>query len=886
MAGNLPTGMVTFLFTDIEGSTRMWEGHPDEMQGALERHDDILRTVIEANGGYVFSTAGDSFAAAFQDPDIAVEAARQTQQVLDAEPWPAHTVISVRMGLHTGETWEKDRDYFGHTLNVAARLMSAGHGGQILVSNTTNELLAGAPTVSLGEHRLKDLSQARQVWQVIDPRTFPPLRTLDRRSHNLPVEHTPLVGREADIDDVVEQIGAGRLVTLSGPGGMGKTRLAMAAAAELIDEFEDGVWLCELAGVPQGDAVAHAVARTLNTSAASGGTVAEAVGTYLRRRNLLLVLDNCEHVVDAVADLVDTILAASPATVVITTSRESIGVSGEHVMTVRSLATDGDDSPGKQLFVQRAADQVSTFDPDDSDLDTISEICRQLDGIPLAIELAAARARSMSVTEIRSRLSESFRLLRGDRHRVARHRTITAAIDWSYEDLAPEEQAAFERLSVFAGGFTISAAESVVGDDEIDAVDVLDLLDELVHKSLVVVSERGATTRFRLLEPIRQFAAARLRGRDDAELVSDRHADYYTEWARRHGPEPKAEVDNLRVALHWHLAQGRVANGLRLVRPVSSSLLLDLVLEVSDWCELACTAPGADEHPLGPQVAGQGAHAAFFRGEIDRAWRLIEMAEAMPAYRPERFYPSGTHATVLAYTTGDVDGSIQLLDGIDTSEPEAYVGVNYLGVMVDATRPEARDAVAALETVGRSFPQAAGFWFEARARLACADGDPDGVTAAADEFWSFAVDPGAAFDRYHAHHAVLARLAAACMSGDIDEAVLEAAADAVRVTRDIGQASDQWYLHDAIAKLLWLLDERDEAVRLRAAVMASPYSGAFAFCHVAALDALAAARVDEVSSLTMDDLAESTLATLEEAIDWIRAQGGSSRSPRLATFGP
>ena len=454
-----PSGVVTFLFTDVEGSTRRWESDAQAMRAALVVHDKVLRTAIEAYDGFLFSHTGDGFVAAFASPMSAVNAAIDAQRELQ---------LPVRMGLATGEAELRDGDYFGTVLNRAARVMAAGHGGQILLAESTAGLLSGVDLVDLGPRRLRDLPTAVGLFQVRAPglRTdFPPLRALDASPGNLRPATTSFIGRESEVAEVQAAVKAHRLVTLTGVGGVGKTRLAVEVAARLADEFPDGVWFFELAAVTDPAAVPDAVAAVLGITQQPGKSVAESVAAALEGRVRLLVFDNCEHVVDSVADLVEAILAASATVTILATSREGLGVSDEQLWRVPSLdVNSGTESAAVNLFVDRAHSVVSDFSlAQPGEADAVVEICRRLDGIPLAIELAASRMASMTASEVRDRLDQRFRLLVGSRRGLARHQTLRHAVAWSYDLLDDAEKPLLERCSVFAGGFDLQSACAVSG---------------------------------------------------------------------------------------------------------------------------------------------------------------------------------------------------------------------------------------------------------------------------------------------------------------------------------------------------------------------------------------------------------------------------------------
>ncbi|MGO8966328.1 ATP-binding protein [Mycobacterium sp.] len=557
-----PSGVVTFLFTDVEGSTRRWEADAEGMQKALAAHDEVLRRAIEAHGGWLFKHTGDGVCAAFASPRSAVDAAVAAQRVLE---------LPVRMGLATGEAELRESDYFGAVLNRAARVMAAGHGGQILLAESTAGLLSGVDLVDLGPRRLRDLPTPVGVFQVRAEglRTeFSPLRALDASPGNLRAATTSFIGRESEVAEVQAAVKGHRLVTLTGVGGVGKTRLALEVAGWLADEFPDGVWFFELAAVTDPAAVPDAVAAVLGITQQPGKTVTESVASALEGRSRLLVFDNCEHVVDTVADLVEAILAASATVTILATSREGVGVSDEQLWRVPSLdVNSGTESAAVNLFVDRAHSVVSDFSlAQPGEADAVVEICRRLDGIPLAIELAASRMASMTASEVRDRLDQRFRLLVGSRRGLSRHQTLRHAVAWSYDLLDDPEKALLERCSVFAGGFDLQSACAVMGSD--DDFATLDLLDALVRKSLLVADRSAGRTRFAMLETIRQFAEDHLVALGEASEIRAAHSRYFAGreadiMALWDSPRQRAAYDwftvelaNLRTAFRWAADQG------------------------------------------------------------------------------------------------------------------------------------------------------------------------------------------------------------------------------------------------------------------------------------------------------------------------------------------
>ena len=457
--GGPPSGIVTFLFTDVEGSTRRWEADPDTMRAALAIHDEVLRRTIETHGGWLFKHTGDGVCAAFASPRSAVDAAVAAQLGLE---------LPVRMGLATGETELRDADYFGAVLNRAARVMAAGHGGQILLADSTAGLVTGVDLMDLGPRRLRDLPTPVGMFQVRAPGLridFPALRAMDTSPGNLRQALTSFVGRESEVGQVQTALKAHRLVTLTGVGGVGKTRLALQVASDLAEEFPDGVWLFELAAVADPAAVPDAVATVLGITQQPGKTVTESVAGALEGRVRLLVFDNCEHVRDAAADLIEAILAHSATARILATSRERLEVADEQLWSVPSLDIGGGiKSAAASLFVERAQSVSSRFSVAEADdANAVAEICRRLDGIPLAIELAASRMASMTPIEVRDRLDHRFRLLVGSRRGLGRHQTLRHAVAWSYDHLDDAEKALLQRCSVFTGGFDLQSACAVAG---------------------------------------------------------------------------------------------------------------------------------------------------------------------------------------------------------------------------------------------------------------------------------------------------------------------------------------------------------------------------------------------------------------------------------------
>jgi predicted ATPase len=553
---------VTFLFTDVEGSTRRWEKDADLMRKALAAHDEVLRSTVEEHGGWLFKHTGDGVCAAFASPRSAVDAAVDAQRVLE---------LPVRMGIASGEAELREGDYFGTVLNRAARVMAAGHGGQILLAESTASLLGGIDLLDLGPRRLRDVPTPVGVFQVRAPglrADFPPLRALDISPGNLRRAATSFIGRESQVAEVEAAVKAHRLVTLTGVGGVGKTRLATEVAARLGDGFPDGVWFFELAAVTDPAAVPDAVAAVLGITQQPGKSVAESVAAALEGRVRLLVFDNCEHLVDAAADLIEAILDHSATVKILTTSREALGVTDEQLWPVPSLDVGtGIDSSAVTLFTERARAVAPHFSISD-EADAVVEICSRLDGIPLAIELAASRMASMTASDVRDRLGHRFRLLVGSRRGLARHQTLRQAVSWSYDLLDDAEKALLDRCSVFSGGFDLQSACAVSESDDADDYAILDLLDALVRKSLLVVDRSAGRTRFSMLETIRQFAEEQVVASGAAPEVRTAHARHFAGretdiLALWDGPRQReaydwfsVELANLRTAFRWAADHG------------------------------------------------------------------------------------------------------------------------------------------------------------------------------------------------------------------------------------------------------------------------------------------------------------------------------------------
>ena len=585
----------TFLFTDLENSTPLWENHPNLMQELAARHDALLREAIEAHRGQVVKTTGDGFHAVFEAATDAVAAALAGQQAIIEETWPADAgPLRVRMGLHTGESREREGDYYGPEVNRAARVMGVAHGGQIVISAATAALIrtASPPEVSLldlGEHRLRGLAVAEHISQVCHPALpleYPPLKSLSTYRHNLPVQLSTFVGREKELADVQRLLKETHLLTLLGPGGTGKTRLMLESVEEVIGDFAHGVWLVELAPLADPDLIPERVAAALSVQEQPGRRMRETLADYLRHKEMLLLLDNVEHLVRESAEFAEYLLQHCPKLKLLVTGREALFIGGETTYQVPSLLLPAEEeapemvahSEAAQLFLARAQAVRPDFVIGDQNASAVAEVVRRLDGIPLAIELAAARLRMLTVEQIAERLNDRFRLLTGGQRTVLpRQQTLKALIDWSWDLLEEKERALFRRLSVFSGGWSIAAAQTIASDDELDEYEVFDYLEQLINKSLVAVQyPTEGEARYGMLESIRQYAGDKLSDAGEVAIVRHRHAAFFLAFVEEAAPNlariyterPQLkrvarEFDNLRAAIAW-TQKARPAMALRI----------------------------------------------------------------------------------------------------------------------------------------------------------------------------------------------------------------------------------------------------------------------------------------------------------------------------------
>ena len=666
--------VATFLFTDIEGSSRLWEREPARMQAALARHDALARAAVVGQGGSIVKMTGDGMCAVFQDPRGAIDATLVFLRGL-AEPMASDDLaLQARCGIHVGAAQWRDNDYFGQTLNRAARIMGAAHGGQVLLSQAVVDLVRGRlPDAlslrDLGFVRLRDLASPERLYQVLHPalrQDFPALRSLEAAPNNLPQQVTSFVGREHELDEARKALARTRLLTFLGAGGIGKTRLSLQVAAEALDDYPDGAWFVELAPIADPRLVPQVVASTLGVKEDASASIADALVADLADKTSLVVLDNCEHLLDACARLADRLLRDAPKVKLMASSREPLHIAGEAVYPVPALAVPdqgkraGDSAiatfPSVRLFLERATAVSPSFRITDVNAVTVAEICRHLDGIPLAIELAAARVRAMPLDAIAARLHDRFHLLTGgSRTALPRQQTLRALIDWSHDLLPPAERVLFRRLAVFAGSWALDAAEKVCAGGEIEAAQVLDLLVSLVDKSLVVADlDHG---RYRMLETIREYAGERLQASGEDAGLRDRHLDHYVARAvaaapNLYGPDQgkwysqlDADRENLRAAHAWcDHAEGGGAKGLQLVNAIKPYWFSRGLLKVGKHATLeALGRPDAQarnlQRCLALFAAGQ---LCSFLGDYGEAIGYLEGSLAIARELDDRFRVAAT----------------------------------------------------------------------------------------------------------------------------------------------------------------------------------------------------------------------------------------------------
>lgn len=632
-------GLLTFAFTDLVGSTRLWERVPEAARQALARHYEIIQGAVASNHGTIFKTVGDACCCVFHSPIDAVSAAIAIQHALESEPWPQSTgPLRVRIGIHSGQAIVEAGDYFGPTLNRVARLMSAAHGGQILVSADTAQAVRESAQgqfaiADLGAHRLRDLGEPQHIYQISAaglPQTFPPPASLDAHPNNLPSQLSTFIGRRDELDRLRALLSTNRLVTICGLGGVGKTRLALQAAAESIATYADGSWIVRLDDISDPSLVVHAVASTLHVNAIAGEPLQQTLGRQLHERHMLLILDNAEHVLAASAELARSLLSECPGLTMLITSREPVHIAGEQVLRIGRMVSDD----AASLFINRA-----NLSSDDA---YVRHICDELDGLPLAIEIAAGRIGTLTTKQLDARLHGMLPVLVSkDTSQESRHRTLQATIEWSYRLLNPKEQRFFAWLSVFEGGFTLEACEAVAWAGEEDDP-AYELLDALVDKSFVSAEPAGDSMRYRLLEALHRFAAAKLGESRDAGTAHELHFGYFKALADRWGSwqssaEEQAyliafahEIANVRAALEWGMERDDPAPAFELL--LKAALYWQQhcsIAEARTWLQRACSKAGPIPTLLQAKLLRRAATFATIEDDYAAARTLTEKALAM-----------------------------------------------------------------------------------------------------------------------------------------------------------------------------------------------------------------------------------------------------------------
>jgi predicted ATPase/class 3 adenylate cyclase len=696
--GQLPTGTVTFVFTDIEGSAQRWDRDRAAMERAVRRHDELVRAAIVEHGGHVFKTMGDAFCAAFARPEDAVAAILEAQRALLVEDFSATGGLSVRAAIHTGTADERNGDYFGPAVNRVARLLAIGHGGQVLVSGATTDLVQGdlpakASLRDLGDHRLRDLTRPERVYQLLAPdlvAEFPPLRSLDALPNNLPLQLQSFVGREAEIAEITALIDKHRLVTLVGSGGVGKTRTSLQVAANMLDGSGDGVWFIELAPLASGDYIPTTVAQALGLTLAAEGEPLENLVRALKSKHALLVFDNCEHMVEPAAHAIAVILHGCPKIKIVASSRQGLGIAGEETYRMPSLdlppendilSADAIRSAAVALFVDRALTADKKFVLTDENAPIVADICRRLDGIPLAIELAASRVKMLSPRQLHERLDERFRVLTGgSRDVLPRQQTLRALIDWSHDLLDERERVLFRRLGIFVRGFPLEGAVAVGSGADLDELDVFDVLASLLDKSLVLAEPDGDALRYRLLESTRAYAAEKLNDAGERDLVAGRHLRYLRDrfaelWERKERTARDSELDaalqtdleDVRSALDGALARAEIIDGAELLASIDSRWrAIGLAAEGTRRCETYLPALPADQSRLRARLS---ATLSFLLGDSGHKVRALELATLAIEYARTSGDASSLAWALTRYASSAT--FLQRLDGAEQALTEA-----------------------------------------------------------------------------------------------------------------------------------------------------------------------------------------------------------------------
>jgi len=830
---------VTFLFSGIQDSTRLWDESPVDMAAAVQIHDSILRNVIDRHEGFVFATDGDGFGAAFATPASAAGAAVEAQRELGAEP---NLRLAVRMGLHTGEAVERGGSYSGSEVNRAARLMALGHGGQILVSDATAALLRNRLTFrALGEHVLRGVRGRIAVFQVVAeglPTEFPVLRSVDDFAGNLPRQLSSLVGREQLITDAAELVRSDRLVTLSGAGGVGKTRLSLEVGAELASEFADGVWIVDLAAVADGFEIPAAIAAVMGITPHGDVPLLDTVAEALAGRRMLLILDNCEHVLSGATQAVASMLSRPGNLRIEATSREPLGLAGEVVVSVSPLSVNGGiTSDAVTLFVDRARSVRPNFEVQDpTDAAAVTEICATVDGLPLGIELAAARMASMNAVEVRDRLADRFRLLRSTTPGPERQVTLHHAVEWSYDLLSDSEQALLRAVSVFAGGFDLPGIGAAAKRN--DEIEVLQTLDSLVRKSLVIADHSAPRTRYGMFETIRQFAFDRLTDTGDADATRDRHAAFFahqaaTHWDHWNGPRWRVAVEwvevelaNLRSAFRWAASRSHVEVATDIAAHAALMGFSVQLFETLSWAEELIEDAVAADIPRLPRLY-TGAGYACFAGRPDaarrNAHRATELEDAGGYDSCEPGYSMFVEALGHVYC-GDLDSYIELTGEVVRryGATRGYGLASYVDGLQSAGRIEealalTEQSVTAARDLGNPYWISYALWI---AGMAFSRADARRALAAWDE--------GVAFVREHRvqfFEGFLARDAARLHTSDGEpEAALVLFGEAIAAFHRAGNVPQLVITLASVPALFERLERFDAAATLIGAMSQEPSS--------------------------------------------------------------
>lgn len=806
----IPSGTLVFLFSDIEGSTARWDTRRDAMQEALRRHDALVRSALERHGGYVFKTVGDAFCATFATVGSALRAASDAQRELASQDWSDVGGLRVRMAIHAGDADERDGDYFGPTVNRVARLLALGHGGQVLVSGVAGQLAAqDANTelglLELGTFGLKDLREPERVFQLTAPglaREFKALVGAGERPGNLPRAGTSFVGRRQDAEHLAELLRAGGLVTIVGTGGVGKTRLAIHAA-ERVEGVPDGAWLVELAPLSSSALVAGTILSAIEGTQSDSGSALNALLAYLRSRRLLLVLDNCEHLVAEVARVAAAVVAQCPHVTVLATSREPLGITGEKTYRLASL----DIPAALELFADRARSVNPQFAVSAENRASVEDVCQRLDGIALAIELAASRLRVISVDELSRRLTERFRILTGgSRTALPRQQTMRALIDWSYDTLLDDEKTAFRRLAVFAGGWSLEAASAVAGDETHDPLDVLDLLASLVDKSLVIAAVEGTAERYSLLQSIQDYAAERLDEKRERTPAAERHARHfasvaeraYKEWEGSPRPgwlaELSPDLDNFRLALNWCLGEHNdVALGARLAADIAPALMrFSPPQEAIRWCEAALAEPVEQTPELQARLhyalsmlynnqgssrnalAAAEAAAHIYEGLADERGRVRAYSQIAQQYAKQSRHAEALKYADKALTDARGRGDQRLLAA--TLQRCASV---FPPAGIERARQQFTECVDIFRSLGRieDTSRALVFWAGAESRAGCFEQS----IIVSNQALSLGVEETKLY--------LTNNLACSAVASNHDELALPAARDALKMAADAGHAT-------------------------------------------------------------------------------------------------